>query len=361
MKLKTKRRLGLLGTISLLMTAILSASVSTFAWFQAQANVNVQASSTSTTITVNKPNEYIFYAYKGNGNSSYIPEDNGKTFNDDFTPLTTSALVNAHTNFDNMVPGDIYVFAIKATGSSHVTFTLDQVVSNNATKQGLNKAIAGTSLAANAPGVNGVTYYTRAASGAGAGYLNDGTYAYTKVATIPTTHNAGVYWTLTQLGGERYVYNTDNHKINVGYAMDIYTNTYTPEKDSLPTGYSYFVKSSQGKTASNSEVGTDLFNYSINTEADRIKLDSGSEANPTINTSITFFNGDLTSTNDFFIIWTVVYSDNNGLKYNETDSAGIILKEEPVGGNRYFSQSDTGTSNCYGGLSFSLKKFTLTI
>lgn len=64
-------------------------------------------------------------------------------------------------------------------------------------------AVAGTPLAANAAGTEGVVYYTRASSSAGAGYLNDGTYAYTKVTgDIPGTHDANVYYPLTNVGSD---------------------------------------------------------------------------------------------------------------------------------------------------------------
>ncbi len=43
------------------------------------------------------------------------------------------------------------------------------------------------------------TYYTRASSAAGAGYLNDGTYAYTVVAT-PATADIATYYELSVLG-----------------------------------------------------------------------------------------------------------------------------------------------------------------
>ena len=63
-------------------------------------------------------------------------------------------------------------------------------------------AVAGTPLAENAAGSEGVTYYTRASSAAGAGYLNDGTYAYTKVSSVPATHAASTYYPLTTIGSD---------------------------------------------------------------------------------------------------------------------------------------------------------------
>lgn len=61
-------------------------------------------------------------------------------------------------------------------------------------------AVAGTPLAENAAGTAGTDYYTRASSEAGAGYLNDGTYAYTKVSSVPATHAASTYYPLTTIG-----------------------------------------------------------------------------------------------------------------------------------------------------------------
>lgn len=63
-------------------------------------------------------------------------------------------------------------------------------------------AVAGSPLAANAAGTEGVTYYTRASSAAGAGYLNDGTYKYTKADSVPAEHEANVYYPLTTVGSD---------------------------------------------------------------------------------------------------------------------------------------------------------------
>ena len=68
-------------------------------------------------------------------------------------------------------------------------------------------AVAGTPLAANAPGEEGVQYYTRAAKpeGSSAGYLNDGTYVYTPVDEIPAEHAANTYYPLTTVGSDASV------------------------------------------------------------------------------------------------------------------------------------------------------------
>jgi len=63
--------------------------------------------------------------------------------------------------------------------------------------------------------VSGKTYYTRSSSAAGAGYLNDGTYAYTAVAS-PTDANIGTYYEVTKLGSDAETdYATPNAKVYV--------------------------------------------------------------------------------------------------------------------------------------------------
>ena len=61
-------------------------------------------------------------------------------------------------------------------------------------------AEAGTALGENEAAAPGVQYYTRVASAAGAGYLNDGTYAYIKANSVPATHAADIYFPLTSEG-----------------------------------------------------------------------------------------------------------------------------------------------------------------
>ena len=78
-------------------------------------------------------------------------------------------------------------------------------------------AVAGSPLAANAAGTEGVVYYTRASSAAGAGYLNDGTYKYTKVTgDIPGTHEANVYYPLTKLGSDAVEAATHSYVLFIG-------------------------------------------------------------------------------------------------------------------------------------------------
>ena len=369
-----RRKVGFVATVVLSLSAVFSASVTTFAWFQATSSATITTSPTSTTISVNKPDDYTFYAYKGNKKYDYNDDGvinssdfNGATgtFTSDFIALATASQVNTFTNFSEMSPGDIYVFALGVEGASGVSLTLDKIISNNVTKEGNNKAIAGSPLANGATGANGVKYYTKSAS-TGIGAYDDGTYHYTyaDIGSNIVADAANKYYPLTQIGGERYVYNTANHKLNIGYAIDIFSNTYTPTNGNYPTGYSYFVTSNEGKTSAGSSVGTDLFDYDVGTTSHRTILDSGTAANPLIDLSsnkITFFNNSLTSTNDFYIIWSVVYSEADEVLYDEVSQSDPTVLMEPAEGNRYFKQNDDGTSNCYGGLTFALSLFTLTI
>ena len=63
-------------------------------------------------------------------------------------------------------------------------------------------ALAGTPLASNEEPTEGVQYYTREnkPEGSSAGYLNDGTYVYTLVDEVPSTHAANTYFPLTNVG-----------------------------------------------------------------------------------------------------------------------------------------------------------------
>ncbi len=292
------KKANLITAVIMSVFVVSSASVSTFAWFQAQANVNIQTATDSATITVNKPEDYAFYAYKGNTLSTW----GGKgTFGNDFVPLTTAALVTQYTTFTAMKPGDIYVFAIKVSTASSASLVLNDIISNNATKQNI----------------------------------------------LDADENVQ----------ERYVYNTDSYKLNIGYAMDIFVSTYTPTSGSEPTGYGTFVTAT---------TGDDLFKFDVSKATDRTVLDTGSYASPTIDLSavssdITFFSSNsLDSRNDLYIMWSVYYSDS--ILYDEVSAgSATVLKEEPSTGDRYFKASPTGTSNCFGGLKFALTAFTLTI
>lgn len=143
MKSSGKRKLSLMWTIISSLAMVGTASVATFAWFQASAAASVQTASTSTTITVNKPNEHAFYAYKGNRDPSHSLTN---TFSTDFTTITSS---NAAEETDlsslsnGFYPGRSFVFAVSVSELSEgdpVALKTVRITSNNTTKQGISQS-----------------------------------------------------------------------------------------------------------------------------------------------------------------------------------------------------------------------------
>ena len=110
-----KARASLIASVAIGLLAISTAGVSTYAWFQANASATINATSASTTITVSKPDDYTFYAYKGNKLDSW---DSSGTFNNDFVALTTSSLVNTYTSFEGIYPGKNMIFALPPQSSA---------------------------------------------------------------------------------------------------------------------------------------------------------------------------------------------------------------------------------------------------
>ncbi len=127
-----KGRAGLITSVMIGLLAITTAGVSTYAWFQANANVTITAAPTSTTITVTKPDDYMFYAYKGNKASHTYTG----TFSSDFDAITTSELLADKTNLSAMYPGKVMVFAVKMTGcDSNIDLKIKRITSNTHSDQ----------------------------------------------------------------------------------------------------------------------------------------------------------------------------------------------------------------------------------
>ena len=107
-----KGRAGLIFSISVGLTAILAASVSTYAWFVAESNASVEAVSDSAEITVAAPDPVNVsnpevYMYRGNPSGTSVTS----------TPYTTVSSVGLRTITD-FYPGDQITFAIKVTATS---------------------------------------------------------------------------------------------------------------------------------------------------------------------------------------------------------------------------------------------------
>lgn len=131
-----KGKLPLLFSTFVALLAVFTASVSTFAWFQAQASVNIQTTTTSTSITVNKPDDYAFYAYKGNTDSSHTLQD---SFSSDFT-LITSDNIATETSLVSLKPGDVKTFCLVIEGhdpNKNISLNITKITSNDASMQSI--------------------------------------------------------------------------------------------------------------------------------------------------------------------------------------------------------------------------------
>lgn len=122
MRSKKKAKATLIYTLALSLVAVFSASISTFAWFQATAEVNVETSSTSATITVSAPDDITItptlYYYNLNGSTGYKPAANNATENA-FTTSNFSAVASASDiALSNLHPGYRMSFMVKADAGS---------------------------------------------------------------------------------------------------------------------------------------------------------------------------------------------------------------------------------------------------
>ena len=111
MKSSGKRKLSLMWTIISSIAMVGTASVATFAWFQASAAASVETASTSVDITVSAPDDVEVsnpdvYMYRG--------DPAGKTVDTHYTAVST---VEART-ISNFYPGDKVTIAIKVTATS---------------------------------------------------------------------------------------------------------------------------------------------------------------------------------------------------------------------------------------------------
>ena len=317
------RKLSLIGTIFVSMLSVCSAGVSTFAWFQAQANVNITTSSTSTSITVSKPDEFVFYGYRGNVDSSHIigardiNDDGIYDFNDDFEEIT-SANVNAKTLFDGEVghgnkfnPGDVKCFAL---------YFNNHEVSNNIHLE-INNMISQT--------INNVD---------------------------ESKHR------LEKYDGRTY-------EINVGWAINAYSMLVTDLTNHIPdpSTYSTFACSATGKTTAQGNDGTDRIILSRGSNV--IGTSNGNNINlNTVNgstSSIDLYPATPVSATEGYIFYTISFLDNLTMRYKEcTQAADTALLTPSTDNTRYFvnnsSALDTSewNSNCFEGLQFAITKMT---
>ena len=290
-------------------------TISTFAWFSASADVEIEASTSSTTITVNRPDSYAFYAYRGITNSNHVCGETdgdgdgnaGEGFEDDFIQLETSEQISAYTNLSGMNPGDSYPYCLGITAASKVSINITKVISNNTTKEGISPA--------------------------------------------------------------RYIKSGENRPLaNIGWAIDIFVDSKTPANNALPTGYSTLVG-----TKSPSVSYPDKFNYDVNNSS---PLNGNGDGNPNYVITLAgtgcelYTNNSLTTTNDLYLFFSIVYSEASKSKFVEcTNGSNTEIYEPPtsisssaeIEIDRYFTQSGSGNSNCFGGLKFGISEINVNI
>lgn len=300
-----KARASLIASVAIGLLAISTAGVSTYAWFQANASATINATSASTTITVSKPDDYTFYAYKGNKLDSW---DSSGTFNNDFVALTTSSLVNTYTSFEGIYPGKNMIFALSISSASSAEIEIRKIKSNDSNMEGLsqNRYVAGTS--------NGTL-------------------------------------------------------INIGWAIDIYSTCVSVTTSTVPAyaNYSSFI-SDPSSGNEDQFLYDELSNDSAHHRATYLAASSTTNNVITLSNPISIFDeNSLDPTKDTFIFYSVTFSNSNTTYFNEvsaaTESSGTptIIDIVPASGSRYFKKATAGNSNCYGGLSFALPELALLI
>ena len=311
MKKSTARKLSLSFTIGVSLLAVLSASIATYTWYQAEANATVTANSTSTTITTTKPNDFVFYGYRGNTDPSHeigatdVDSNGVYDFNDDFETITSSNLA-AKTNFDGGVghankfnPGDVKCFALYFSG--HTSGTAVQLQITNMISQTMND-------------------------------INASKHRYDRTSG-------------------------SNVEINVGWTMNAYSLLVTSLTNHIPTSTSSY---STFATSANGNSGTD-----------RIILSSGSNVvgkngNTNVNLGAANFAIDLypsttVSATEGFIFYTIVFEDAVDYRFKEVNSSSDVPLLVPSTDNtRYFLRNTSSlttaewNSNCYTDLLFAL-------
>lgn len=213
-----KGRAGLIFSISVGLTAILTSAVSTFAWYTSNAQATVNVVTNSTIITTNKPDDYVFYSYNGNRSSSFVK--NG-TFSHDFTAITSSSILDLETDLSGIYPGKALTFAIEISNPSSVSLSVTKIKSNDSVKQGLaqRRKVANQSYNVNVGWAMDVYAqgFTGAAGNAATGYstyLDDPSSGNTDKFNYSATNNRSVL----EAAGDA------NHVITLGSPLSLFTN-----------------------------------------------------------------------------------------------------------------------------------------
>ena len=290
-----ERKIKMFGMIGMSILVIGSLATASYAWF-----VHVPATVTSNSLTIVAPDDYSYYGYKGNTDSSFVP--NG-TFEHDFEHITPSTY-SAMTSFTGVYPGQSKVYCIliasKAAGNA-VTLKLNKFVSNNSTKQGLSQKryIKDTSTEIN---IGWAIDMTSMASQDGTGYYD----AEHSSTSWLTTKNAA-----SALTGDKF----------------------NPADSVLQSG-----------TVGNTTITLDPESVDPNWRPISVfSSDNGEEDWASI-----------------YLFYRVCFSDATSTLYTEYNNVdGINIP--PKAGDRNFYRADgvEATSNCYSGLTFELKEMEL--
>lgn len=301
MRSKAKMKLSLLASMGVSLLAVASASISTFAWFQAQADVTITASGASTTITVTKPDDYSFFAYKGNKLSSWTPNN---TFENDFIEITSAEILAQQTDLSGIYPGQKFTYAVKIENKTSANLKITKIKSNDTSMESISRARV-------------VWQQTST-------YINIGwamnIYSTSVAATTPSYAQYSGFVSNPASGNEDM------------FKYDEFDTTQDEDENYIYRRAYYL----EGTTSSN-----------VVALKRPISIFSSSSLSGTT-----------------YIFYSVVFSNEDTTYFKEMDGGSGTAEEIDIPkptGTRYFKKVTYGNSNCYSGLTFALTELKLEI
>ncbi len=405
-----KRKMSLMATLGVSLFAVVAASVSTYAWYQATASATITASPSSTTITVSKPKDYTFYAYKGNSASSW--SNKGRAFADDFERIDGTN-EDTYTRYTGLTgqggkinPGDIKTFAIGMAGrtAGNITFKLTSVTSNTIGKEKKNASyhryIQSTSTDINIGWAMNI--YSKISSD-GSGYadfvssqygsLDNSVYVKTagkyKISVSATADSYGFHAgkcislatstaTATTAGSGSYtITQTTSEGVSTTYPLTLNEGIYSAvitfavddkfviDMNGSAKGFSDLRLDTVATSNFYHDMPTDRFNYYYSGDSSTYSsLNNTYSTDDDLNVAVNIdLINETVSYTSCYIIYSVVFTNFNTTWYKEKDSSEYALipkADTTTSPYRVFEESITGNSNCYADLSFNLNAFSLT-
>ena len=293
-----KAKLSLIASIAVGLLAITTAGVSTWAWFEANANATVSGTNNNSTLLVSKPDDYVFYSYRGNRTYDYVPENEGNDFDDDFIPITSDEALAAETDLTGIYPGQNLTFAIRITNIASASLKINKIKSNDSTMEGISR--------------------------------------------------------------DRVVWQNTTKKINIGWAINIHstflttTTGYSSYVNDPSTGSAdkFLYDELDGVPAHSraNYLAASSTTDNVITLSTPIEIFNSSSLNGSGDTYI-FYSVVFSNSNTTFF---QEMASNSG-------SADEVDIPPSGAGARYFKKVTTGNSNCYGGLSFALTELELVM